>query len=72
MRINSREPALVFTEDEHTLRIGYSNRGEPFREGVEIELDFQQGTRSDCRYVLLNLDEVRQLRDKLSRFLGET
>jgi hypothetical protein len=67
-KIRSSVKPLRFTEGSHSIAVHYSNRGEPFREGVEIAFD------SDCKevrpvWVLLNRSEVMELRDKLSEFL---
>lgn len=61
---------LVFREDECTVEISYDNRGEPYREGVQITFD-----RDDMKmapiWALLSEAEARQLRDKLTEYLGE-
>jgi hypothetical protein len=62
---------LIFTEDDHELNVRYSNRGEPFREGVEFSFDRRDG-RTCPIWVLLDRHEVKQLRDKLNEFLGES
>ena len=70
MQISSRTKPLVFTEDDHEMRVQYSNRGEPYREGVEFVFD-NPGTSRVCPiWVLLEHHEVEQLRDKLNEFLG--
>lgn len=70
MRIEPKTKPLVFTEEDHEFRVQYSNRGEPYRDGVEFVFD-RPGTSAIAPvWVLLNGDEVRQLRDKLSEFLG--
>lgn len=60
---------LVFTEDDQSLTVHYSNRGEPFRDGVEFQFE-----RTSCDmpavWVLLDIDEVKTLRDKLTEFLN--
>lgn len=67
VRLNSVRP-LRFTEDDGEFTVQYSNRGEPFREGVEFVFDRQDG-RTCPVWVLLDRDEVRKLRDKLNEFL---
>ncbi len=70
MRIESKVKPLVFSEDDHEMRVQYSNRGDPFREGVEFVFDVPATSRVCPVWVLLNRREVEQLRDKLSEFLG--
>lgn len=60
---------LIFTEDDHELIVHYSNRGEPFRDGVEFVFDRMDACPIS---VLLDRDEVKRLRDKLTEFLGES
>lgn len=68
MKVDKRKvKPLVFTEGENTLTVGYSNRGDPFRDGVEMSFECER-----C-WVAVLLDEdrdVQLLRDKLSEFLG--
>ena len=59
---------LRFSEDDHELTVQYSNRGEPFRDGVELMFDRQDG-RTCPIWVLLDRDDVQKLRDKLNEFL---
>lgn len=59
---------LRFSEEDHEMLVAYGNRGEPFRKGVEFTFDRQDG-RTCPIWVLLDRDEVQQLRDKLSEFL---
>lgn len=61
---------LVFKEDGHTIEVGYSNRGEPYRDGVQI-LFTNDEYRQPATLVLLDSSEVRSLRDKLTEYLGE-
>lgn len=61
---------LVFKEDGHTIEVAYSNRGEPYRDGVEITFD-NDDHRQPATWVLLDSHEVRVLRDKLTEYLGE-
>lgn len=76
VRIDSKVPPLILQgADEGTrLEVGYDNRGEPYRDGVSFEVEI--GIKDDytrdayCR-VMLERDEVVQLRDKLNQFLGE-
>lgn len=60
---------LIFAEDGHELRIQYSNRGEPFRDGVEFTFD-SGGINGRSIWVLLDRQDVETLRDKLTEFLA--
>lgn len=51
-------------EEGSTLRVCHSNRGEPYREGVEF--DFDEPEHSSCR-VFLERYEAIELRDLLNR-----
>lgn len=51
-------------EEGNTVTVGYSNRGEPYREG--IEMDFEQGERTIIS-VFLETREVLELRDLLNK-----
>ena len=68
MLVDKRKvPPLVFREGDDQVLVQYSNRGDPWREGVELSFE------GDRRWVAVLLEEweVRQLRDKLNEFLGE-
>ena len=54
MKVRETVKPLVFTENEGELRIAYSNRGEPFRDGVEFQFDKLNG-RTSPTYVLLDV-----------------
>lgn len=58
---------LVFTEGDDRLTVGYSNRGEPYRAGVELQFE---GDRCWVAVLLDDDRDVRALRDKLDEFLG--
>jgi hypothetical protein len=51
-------------EEGDKVTVGYSNRGEPYREG--IEMDFEQGERT-VTSVFLETREVLELRDLLNK-----
>lgn len=59
---------LVFSEDDHEMSVQYSNRGDPYRDGVEFMFD-RRDRNSVPVWVLLDRDEVQKLRDKLNEFL---
>lgn len=52
-------------EDGSALRVGYENQGEPYREGVCLNL-YNAGFRHEV-YVFLEDREGKQLRDLLLR-----
>lgn len=60
---------LVFTEDDNELTVRYGNRGEPFRQGVELMFDRCDG-RTCPIWVLLDRHEVLTLKTKLDEFLA--
>lgn len=60
---------LKFTEDGCEMSVAYSNRGEPFRRGVEFAFD-SNDVKTVPIWVLLDRDEVALLRDKLDEFLS--
>lgn len=56
-------------EDGEELKIGYSNRGEPYKQGAEIEL-FLKDEFSELS-VFIEDYELRRLRDSINKFLDE-
>lgn len=59
---------IVFTEDDCEMTVRYSNRGDPYQQGAEF--CFEQMRKDSLPvWVLLDRDEVTQLRDKLNEFL---
>jgi hypothetical protein len=66
MEVVRQTKPLVFSEDDDELRVAYDNRGEPYRDGVQLEFRSR-----DCwSAVLLDCREVELLRDKLNEFIG--
>lgn len=61
---------LVFREESRTVEVRYDNRGEPYRDGVELTFD-KNDHNSAPVWVLLEEHEVIQLRDKLNEYLGQ-
>lgn len=62
---------LVFENDDDRLSIHYDNQGDPFWEGVCFQFE-DRGFRSNTsNRVLLDVNEIRTLRDKLNEFLGD-
>ena len=71
MKINQKVKPLVFTDEGRQITVQYENRGEPFREGVGITFDSELPSEHAV-WVLLDVQEVAQLRDKLNAFLGHS
>lgn len=68
MKVKREVKPLIFRATEAEVRVRYDNEGEPFREGVSLE--FARDGYRDETHVLLDVYEVKQLRDKLDEFLG--
>lgn len=51
-------------EDGHQLRVGYDNRGEPYRDGVTLSLEMGGGEYGG--HMFLEMSEVNRLRDLLN------
>ena len=71
VKVDQSVKPLVFEEDGDELRVCYSNRGEPFREGVQFQFNSQDRRTAQVCRVLLSPEEVLQLRDKLNEFLEQ-
>ena len=70
MRFIRISETVATGEHGDVLRVQYDNRGEPYREGCQIQIlsgDDRIGT-----HIFLEDDEVRRLRDALSKMLGDT
>ena len=69
MKINRECERLIFeAEDHEELMISYSNRGNPFVEGVSISI--RDGTQwLEC---LLTGSDARELRDKINEMVLDT
>lgn len=64
MRIDKYHQRAVFeAEDGGSLRVGYDNRGEPYREGICLVLEHD----SDWIHLFLEEEEVKSLRDLLNK-----
>ncbi len=62
---------IAKSEDEgNELRIRYSNRGEPYREGCEVELMLYTDRYSPSVSIFLEHYELVRLRDALNKMLG--
>lgn len=71
MRINREAKPLVMSgiDDGSEMTVRYNNYGDPFREGVKIELkgEFMKYSIS----ATLDVHDVEILRDKLTEFLNQ-
>lgn len=69
MRVDRHKLRVEFQGEEGSrLVVQYDNRGEPYREGIVLQLD-QEGELSP--YVFLETSEVKKLRDMLNELLPE-
>lgn len=62
------KPLVFKGEGEDHLTIRYSNRGEPYREGVEVEWILGNDWGSNVS-VFLETEEMKRLRDTLNKML---
>lgn len=67
-RLNDIGLFEFYGEEGDRLVIYRTNRGEPFREGIDILLKNGYDTFAGC---FLEKGEMRELRDKLNEMLGE-
>lgn len=70
MKINRNITALTFEDDGQRVEVRYDNRGDPFREGVKLAF-IEDSSKFTYVHVLLDFQDVKLLRDKLTEFLGE-
>jgi hypothetical protein len=68
VKMSQVNPLVLSDENGHELRVQYDNRGDPYRQGVDMTFDSCDG-RTMPVWVFLERDEVERLRDKLSEFL---
>lgn len=71
MKINMHTGLLtIHGEDGGKISMGYSNLGEPFREGARLDVwaDDEELVAS----VLMQPADMRAFRDKINEMLGET
>lgn len=65
MKIDRTKKHITFHGEEGcSLEVGYTNMGDPYREGIELRLD-DGDERSP--YIFLEEHEVKELRDLLNR-----
>lgn len=71
MIVRNGVTSLVFREHGDEVEVRYSNRGEPYSEGVQISFKDDGSYRKPYVCVLLEEAEVKELRDKLNEYLGQ-
>lgn len=64
MKIVSKTSITFQAEDGHELRVEHSNRGEPFRKGIELSLELPEERYG--AHLFLEDCEARKLRDLLN------
>lgn len=72
MRMRRIKEVVAESEDEGSrLSVRYENRGEPYREGltVELHLTSQEGWEPAFASVFLDKHEVKKMRDALDEAL---
>lgn len=67
MKIERNVEKLELLSVDGSLTVMYGNSGEPFREGVSMEVK----TEDEWVRVLLDYHDVKCLRNKLSEYLGD-
>ena len=70
MRVNRINEIIAKSEDGEELRISYTNRGEPYREGCDITLTLATDEYSPSVSIFLEHRELKQLRDSLNKILS--
>lgn len=70
MRVTKGQQSAVFTgEDGETLRVSYTNWGEPFRQGARFEFMGDPANYSEIVVVDLEASELQQLHDTIGKLL---
>lgn len=64
MKVISKTSVAFRAEEGHELRIVHTNRGEPYREGIEVSLELPGNEYGG--HLFLEGGEARQLRDLLN------
>ena len=59
------------SEDGGTLRLQYTNRGEPYREGLEVQIMLQEDEWTPSTAIFLDQSELIRFRDALNKLLGD-
>ena len=62
---------VASSEDGDEMRITYANRGEPYREGCEIQVMFSTDEYSPSVIMFLEHSELKNLSDSLKKLLGD-
>lgn len=71
MKMQRGSQIVARGEDGETLRVVYSNRGEPYREGCEFEVLIATDPWQPVTSLFLERREMVDLRDALTKLLGE-
>ena len=69
MRIKQINEIVARSEDGEELRITYSNRGEPYREGCDVEVTLATDQYTPSVSIFLEHYELVSLRDALNKLL---
>lgn len=69
--MNEKTEIVAKSEDGEELRVSYSNRGEPYREGCEVEVMLATDQYTPSVSMFLEHYELKRLRDALSNLLGD-
>jgi hypothetical protein len=70
MKVNRDAPPFTLeSEDGERLTVRYSNRGEPYRQGVSLTF-WEAGYGPSIEVFLYERHEVERLRDALTEFLN--
>lgn len=71
MNVRETKHIVATGEDGEELRVIYSNRGEPYREGCAVELMLATDEWTPSVSIFLEAYELKKLRDSLSKLLGD-
>ena len=71
MKIDWNVPTLKIQCEEGELSVCRTNRGEPYREGVAIEVEDGYDSRKSCA-VFLEYEEAKELRNRLNQLLRDS
>ena len=70
MKVQKYEQRVVLTGEEgDELEIYYDNRGEPYREGITLNLRVPRS--SDFTHLFIRKDEALELRDLIDKLFGK-
>jgi hypothetical protein len=71
MRMQQTTEIVARGEDGEEFRLRYSNRGEPYREGCDVEVMLATDQYSPSVSIFLEHYELVRLRDALNKLLGQ-